>query len=50
MFALTVVLNPSPRHLTTEGAVRAAVFGHPAVPDDVQKLLDRLAFRPAAAP
>ena len=50
VYVLSVVLNPSPRHLATEGAVRSAVFGHPAVPDDVQRLLDRLAFRPAATP
>ncbi len=42
---VTVIFNPSPRHLPTPAQIRAVVFKHPLAPDEVQEVVDQLHWK-----
>lgn len=39
-----VIFNPAPKHLPSPDQVRAVVFQHPLAPEEVQRIIDQLAF------
>lgn len=42
--AITVIFNPSPRHLPTPDQIRSVIFKHPLAPAEVQQIVDQLHF------